>query len=35
WRVQISMVVEDSNSVDAGAVGKAIRQGLSTMPPAS
>ncbi|MDB4476173.1 DUF4136 domain-containing protein [bacterium] len=34
WRVQISMVVEDSNAVDAKAVGKAIRQGLATLPPA-
>lgn len=34
WRVQVSMVVEDANTVNPDAVAKAIRQGLATLPPA-
>lgn len=32
WQVSISTVVQDTNRVDSDAVGRAIRQGLSTLP---
>ncbi len=35
WRVTISKVVEDVNQINEGAVRRAVRQGLSTLPNAS
>jgi hypothetical protein len=35
WRVQMSIVVENANRIDDEEVQKAVRQGLSTLPPAS
>lgn len=34
WRVRISKVVEDANSIDEKAVRSAVRQGLATLPEA-
>jgi len=34
WRVRISKVVEDANSVNEKAVRRAVRQGLATLPEA-
>lgn len=34
WRVRISKVMEDANSVSESAVRRAVRDGLSTLPPA-
>ncbi|MEE4277179.1 MAG: DUF4136 domain-containing protein [Halieaceae bacterium] len=34
WRVRISKVMEDANRVNEGAVRRAVREGLSTLPPA-
>ena len=33
WRVRISKVMEDANKVNESAVRRAVRQGLSTLPP--
>lgn len=34
WRVQISIVVEDLNRIDHDEVRKAVRKGVSALPPA-
>ncbi|EAQ96483.1 DUF4136 domain-containing protein [Congregibacter litoralis] len=34
WQVSVSSLIQDANKVDTGAVRKAIRQGLSTLPEA-
>jgi hypothetical protein len=34
WRVHISIVVEDTNRIDHQAVRRAVRKGLSALPPA-
>ncbi|MEQ8689636.1 MAG: hypothetical protein RIC89_02205 [Pseudomonadales bacterium] len=34
WRVQISIVVEDLNRIDHDEVRKAVRKGVSSLPPA-
>lgn len=33
WRVQISIVVEDANSIDHDEVRNAVRKGVSVLPP--
>jgi hypothetical protein len=35
WRVQMSIVVQDANRIDADEVRRAVRQGLSVLPPVS
>ena len=34
WRVQVSLVVEDTNRVDEGDIRSAVRQGLRSLPSA-
>ncbi|KGE05059.1 hypothetical protein HRUBRA_00261 [Pseudohaliea rubra DSM 19751] len=35
WRVQVSMVVEDSNRIDHDKVREAMREAIAKLPPAS